>query len=470
MTTSKTPLISKPLRIFIVLLIMFLAIFNYIDRAILVPNQEFIIMDLFGVSQVEAAERTAMISGLHTVFKWSAALCTIAYGYLSDKFPRKMILVIGSLAYGICTMFTFFVKTYEQLVALQIITAVSIGASLPTSYTILSDLYPQLNRGRVFGVFGISTILGDILGNLTVSLIFPVDPANLANWRPPFLLVGVLDLVLTGLIFIFVKEPKRAITENYLDQVVSQEGIEYSYRIRKQDLADLWNVHSNRWLILNFVDNITGGYMLATAIPWMKEHGATSTVAGIIILFPALGILFGNLFFGWLGDKLFKKDKRGRVLTCIICICVSAVMLPIASVLPYDLTGLDIGQALSSLVFIGILLFWLVFFFFNNGIGPHWHATILDTNKVEARGSMLSIAVFFEEFGEGLGILIGAWIHDGLTLAGIAMPYSITWGVLTVFIIGGAVFWFFLYRNVAKDIARVDELNKQRAEELKNTR
>ncbi|MBN2151196.1 MAG: MFS transporter [Candidatus Lokiarchaeota archaeon] len=463
---------SKPIRILAVFIIVFLGIFNYVDRAILVPNQEYILMDLLSIPQGDAAARTAMISGLHTVFKWSAAACTIVYGYLNDKFNRKLILVVGALAYSACTFITFAVTSYEQLVLLQIITAVSIGASLPTSYSILSDLYPQKNRGRIFGLFGISTILGDILGNMMVSVVFPVDLANLAvaplsNWRMPFLVVGLLNLAFAGLAIAFLKDPKRAAAEEHLNVLVAKEGIEYAYKIRRADLADIVKNKSNFWLILNFVDNMTGGFMLATAIPWLVEHGASPFVAGIIILVPAIGILTGNLFFGWLGDLLFKRDKRGRVFTCLICVCVSFVLLPVAASLQFNLSGMDVGEVFTDGAFLGIIIVWLVYFFFNNGIGPHWHATIIDVNKVEARGTMLSVATFFEEFGEGLGILIGSLMHDAFVFTGAALPYSLTWGWLTVFLAGGAVFWFFLYRNVAQDISRVEELNKARAEELK---
>lgn len=459
---------SKPKRIFIVFIIVFLAIFNYIDRAILVPNSDYILMDLLGISKVDAMERTVLINGLHTAFKWTAAGFTILYGYLNDKMSRKKVLFYGCMAYGAFSLLNVIVGAYWHLVILQICTAVAIGASLPTSYSILSDMYPQKNRGRIFGIFGISTVLGDILGNLMISVVFPASESDPASWRWPFLLVGIITIALAVVIMFVVDEPKRGAMESHLSKVLDEESITYSYKIQKEDLVKVWENKSNRWLILNFVDNITGGYMLATAIPWLKEHGADATVAGILILIPALAILCGTLFFGWLGDKLFKRNKKGRVLTCIICVVVSFSILPIAASRQFDLTGLDLGDALTSPQFLGTIILFMLFFFFNNGIGPHWHATIIDVNPVEQRGSMMSIAIFFEELGEGLGILVGAIIHDALFATfGVSMPYSFTWGLLTIALIGGFIFWIPLYKNVDKDIARVEELNKRRARKLK---
>ncbi|MFX0098113.1 MAG: hypothetical protein ACFFCS_00930 [Candidatus Hodarchaeota archaeon] len=51
---------------------------------------------------------------------------------------------------------------------------------------------------------------------------------------------------------------------------------------------------------------------------------------------------------------------------------------------------------------------------------------------------------------------------------GIGIPYGTTWIILTVFIIAGVLLWLPLYRNIKKDIARVDEYNKKIAEKIKD--
>jgi MFS transporter, Spinster family, sphingosine-1-phosphate transporter len=462
---------KKFLKIFAVFLIVALAVFNYVNRAILVPNARYILMDLYNYTAVEVDTELVKITNLHTIFKWSAAACTILYGYLNDKFQRKRILSVGALIYGICALLTAYVQSYSQLVLMQILTAMAIGASLPTSYSILSDMYPPGKRGKIFGVFGLSTIFGDIFGNLMVSLVFPATLDNLANWRQPFLVCGAISLVLTVLIIIFVQEPKRGSNEDSLKELLTDESIEYSHRIKKEDLKDVWKNKSNRWLILNFIDNITGGFILATAIDWLRqEHGAEPEVAGMLVLIPALAIIGGTLFWGIIGDKWFKRDKAGRVIVCIICLSISSIFLPIAVSRPFDLTGLDLGQTLANAQFQFAFAIFFIFFFFNNGIGPGWNATIIDINKVEVRGSILSVATFFEEFGEGLGILIGGLVYRILAQNNITTPYGTTYLWLTVFLVLGVVMWIPLYKNVRSDIAKVEEYNKNRALELdKNT-
>lgn len=462
---------NRFLRIFTIFLIVFLAIFNYIDRAILVPNGQYILMDLLGYSALEAMQNTSMITTLHTIFKWTAAAFTILYGYLNDKYPRKYILAIGTLTFGICSIITANVASYSQLVALQMITAVCIGASLPTSYSILSDLSPPKNRGKTFGIFGISTILGDLIGNLLISLVYPATESNLANWRPPFLIVGGISITLTILLIILVKEPKRGGQEDALREVLSNESIEYSYRIRKEDLKEVYKNKTNFWLIMNFVDNIFGGYILANAIPWLRtEHYAAPEVAGILVIVPATAILLGTLFWGAIGDIWFKKDKAARVKVSILCLTVSLAVFPLAVLKSFNLQGKDLGQTFADPDFgIAFAIFW-IFFFFNNGIGPNWHAIIIDANRVEHRGSMLSVATFFEEFGEGLGLLIGGVFHDLVLVNGSATPYQDTFLLLTIFTFLGILMWLPLVKTIRKDIEAVDAVNVQRAQELqKNT-
>ena len=127
-----------------------------------------------------------------------------------------------------------------------------------------------------------------------------------SNWRMPFLVCGAISLVLTILIFFVVKEPKRGANESELKDLLSQEAISYSYRIRKEDLKEVWSNKTNRWLIGNFIDNIAGGFILATAIDWLRtEHDAAPEVAGMLVLIPALAIMVGTLFWGVIGDKWF---------------------------------------------------------------------------------------------------------------------------------------------------------------------
>ncbi len=458
------------------ILIIILAVANYVDRAILTPNSKYILMDLLGYTAEQAATSTAKIDGLHTAFKWTSAAFTIIYGYLNDKYPRKMILVMGAIAYGICSIITSYITSYGQLVAMQMITAVSIGASLPTSYSILSDLYPPEKRSRVFGYFGISTIFGDIIGSVLVSIVYPIDPLTytpLENWRTPFMIVGILTIVGAALIFFIVEEPKRGSTEHYLDEILSTESINYSYRIQKEDLKNVWKKKTNFWLILNFVDNIMGGYILAKAIPWLtEEHGAAPEVAGMLILIPATAILIGTILGGHLGDKLYKNDKRGRVKIAIIGLGMSIVIIPIALTREFSLkhgdgTYMELGEVLGYTPFLVAFMLFFVYFIFNNMVGPNWHSIIIDANKVETRGSMLSIAVFFEEFGEGLGILIGALIHDSLAAAGSPTPFGTTFLILTAFNVAGLLMWFPIYKNIKSDIEEVEKIHKQHAEELK---
>ena len=144
--------------------------------------------------------------------------------------------------------------------------------------------------------------------------------------------------------------------------------------------------------------------------------------------------------------------------------------MPIAITRPFDLTGMGFGEVLGDGAFQLAFACFFVFFFFNNGIGPGWHATIIDANRVETRESMLSIATFLEEFGEGLGILIGGLVRDALVVGGSTIPYGQTYLWLTLTLIASIGMWIPLAKNIRLDIARVDAYNHQVAVELEQAR
>ncbi len=74
------------------------------------------------------------------------------WGYLSDRFTRKAVLVWGTGAWGLWTLLTGLAQNYAQLLILASIAAFGITALEGALRSSVSDLFSVQERGRAFGI------------------------------------------------------------------------------------------------------------------------------------------------------------------------------------------------------------------------------------------------------------------------------------------------------------------------------
>ncbi|MGI4794316.1 MAG: MDR family MFS transporter [Janthinobacterium lividum] len=95
---------------------------------------------------------------------------TIVFGKLSDTFGRKPILLIGIAIFLVGSVLCGFATSMPVLIGYRLLQGAGAGAVQPIALTVVGDLYPAHERGRVQGylssVWGISSVLGPLAGGL----------------------------------------------------------------------------------------------------------------------------------------------------------------------------------------------------------------------------------------------------------------------------------------------------------------
>lgn len=166
------------------------------------------------MSAVEATiVSTAMPSivselGGFTLYSWvfsSYLLMQVAtiliYGKISDLFGRKPIFIIGVSIFLIGSVLCGLAKTLEMLIIFRFIQGFGAGAVMPIATTIVGDIYTKEERAAVQGylssVWGISAVLGPVLGGLFV---------NYVSWVYVFWMNVPLGLLAILGVALFLKE------------------------------------------------------------------------------------------------------------------------------------------------------------------------------------------------------------------------------------------------------------------------
>jgi len=242
--------------------------------------------------QVEFSKSWSELFLFDSLFLFIGALAMLFFGYYSDKYTRKWMVVLGGIIWSIFSIAIYFSKEYIQVLVFRALSAIGIGAILPVGFSIISDFTTGKTRSKVFGYFSFAIAIGTFLGT-------GVSAATLETlgWRFPFLLFGLMMLIIIPIITI-IKEPMRGQSE-----VIELEGAEYSYKIKTSDLKYLWKRKTNAWLILNGLDVIPAGMMVYGVIAFLQnERNMTVGDAYGIFILSAFGFLIGPLIFGYIGD------------------------------------------------------------------------------------------------------------------------------------------------------------------------
>src|SRR6478752_3853488 len=132
-----------------------------IDSTILATAIPSIVEDLGGFAQ---------FPWLFSIYLLAQAVSVPIYSKLSDTVGRKPIILIGIGLFLLGSILCGFAWSMPALIAFRAVQGLGAGAVLPTSITIVGDLYSLAERAKVQGyiasVWAISSVVGPALGGV----------------------------------------------------------------------------------------------------------------------------------------------------------------------------------------------------------------------------------------------------------------------------------------------------------------
>jgi EmrB/QacA subfamily drug resistance transporter len=90
------------------------------------------------------------------------------YGKLSDLYGRKPVFLASTAIFLVASALCGQAQTMQQLIVFRLLQGIGAGGVLPTTQTILGDVYPLAERAKLTGLFstiwGVSGLLGPAIG------------------------------------------------------------------------------------------------------------------------------------------------------------------------------------------------------------------------------------------------------------------------------------------------------------------
>lgn len=351
------------------------------------------------------------------------------WGYLYDKYARTKLLAMASLIWGATTWLSSIVRTYTGFLATRSSTGVD-DSAYPGMYSLIADYFSPKVRGRVYGVLQLAQPLGYLVGMILALMIAPMLDGllfQLEGWRTIFLITGFLGIIMAVVIFFGIKELPRGKSEPEFEGLAEITQVGFSW-------AALKDVMKKKTMWFIFLQGFAGVF------PWnvityfffgylMLERGYDNNsvlfTMGPVVLILAAGYFLGGI----LGDRLFKKTLKGRIIISSVGVILGAIFLFFALKTPIE----------NRVTFFILMSLTAIFMPFSS---PNVVSTVFDITLPEVRSTAQSVEYFIENSGAALApVLAGAIAFAAGSKQYAILTVCITAWVLCFFLYLGALFF-----------------------------
>ena len=328
-----------------------------------------------------------LILGSYTIM---ALLVRPFAGFIVDKYPRKLVLLIFFVIFITYFLGYIFASTLLLFAFIRATHGMLFGLVTVSSSTMAIDVIPSQRRGEGVGYYGVSTNLAMALGPVLSLYIFD----TFHNYNFIFFLAFLLGIV--GLILIiFIKAPQKQILE--VAPVVSLDRFILTKGIPAMLTLTLIGVFYG--MVCNFV-----------AIFAIEEVGISSG-AGLFFITLALGITIARLFSGKALNS--GKLKELIVIAIIALIASISIFVTIKSAAVFYISSFVIGIGYGLL-------------------SPCFQTLILNLSHHNQRGTANATYFTGWDLGIGIGAFLGGVIAD---VSSYATSFSFGLGLIVIALI-----------------------------------
>jgi len=114
--------------------------------------------------QGDVSASADQINWVLTSYIVAAAIMTPPSGFLSAKFGRKRVLLVAIAGFVVASVLCGLAQSLNQIVGFRLLQGLFGAALVPLSQGILLDIYNVEERGKAMALFGVSVMVGPVLG------------------------------------------------------------------------------------------------------------------------------------------------------------------------------------------------------------------------------------------------------------------------------------------------------------------
>nr|CAB3266535.1 protein spinster homolog 1 [Phallusia mammillata] len=352
--------ISMTRKYLTVAVLFFINLINYMDRftvaGVLLQIQTF-----FGIDNASAGF-------IQTVFIISYMVVAPLFGYLGDRFNRKLVILVGMLIWSGCTLLASFINDpnhFWMFLCLRGLVGIGEASYSTVAPTIIADLFVKTQRTRMLSVFFFAIPVGSGLGYIVGS----GAAQGFGSWHWALRVTPALGVLTMILMMVIIPNPKRGAMETKTETLPSCEEESSSY------LDDLKYIFKNKSFMLvtvafTFMAFVVGSLtiwgpvyiaygqivtgVLAPCTEDVCEYGDVSFIFGLVTCVAGfLGVVIGAESAKFWKDK---GKKNADPLVCAIGLLIAGPFLLVG----FQMTTINLPVAWSCIFLadLGMCLTW----------------------------------------------------------------------------------------------------------------
>lgn len=387
-------------RRYAVFMLLVVSTIAFIDRSILNTVGQAIKTDLH-LSDTQLG----LLGG--AAFAILYGVLAIPVARLAERYNRVRIIAVSMAAWSAMTALCAAASGFGGLMLARIGVGIGEAGSGAPSQSLVGDYFLPEKRASVFGILGLATPIGIILGGIGGAVV-----AESHGWRAAFLLVGLPGIALSAIVWLTLKEPARGLSDG---RIASDVTPPLGAVLRRLAGSPAFRNLVLAGTVVSFV-----GYAGMTfAHPFFVRNfdvGYTeAAIAFAVINSVSLGS--GSVLGGIVADRLGRRDIRWYGWLPAICMILAAATYML-------------GFSQTSW-FWTILLLTPPGFFAGVFTGPTFAVT---SNLVEPRMRASATAILtltMSVLGMTLGPITAGWFSDIFAAQAFAGDYAARCGEAT---------------------------------------
>jgi MFS transporter, Spinster family, sphingosine-1-phosphate transporter len=284
----------------VVILLMPVALLNYLDRQMLASMKTSVMGD---IPSIGTEESWGFMLGQ---FKWVYAFLSPIGGYVADRFSRRLTICGSLFVWSAVTWWTGCVTTYQELLWARSLMGSSEAFYIPAALALIADLHTGPTRSRAVGLHQMAIYCGVIVGGFGG---YVADAPDL-GWRFAFAACGVFGMLYAiPLVFLLRDAPKSGLS--------GTSAKPSPWHAATELLSNL----SFILLVLYFTLPALAGWVVRDWMPAIlrQQFNIGQGQAGVAatIYWQAAAIV-GAATGGWLADLWMRRHQRGRIFVSAI--------------------------------------------------------------------------------------------------------------------------------------------------------
>ena len=351
------------------LIIVLLASINFthiLDFMIMMPLGNYL-MPYFKLTP----QQFTFLVGAYTL---TAGVSGFAAAFFVNRYDRKKVLLYGYTGFLLGTIACGIAPSYELLLAARVLAGLFGGLIGAQVLSIVADLIPYERRGAAMGA-----IMSAFAMASTFGVPFSLYLANIFSWHAPFLLVGILGIVIVPLVWKLVPPMSGHIQEEHGKRIDVLMSV---VKNPTQRLALLFSclIMMGHFLIIPFIN------------PYMEfNNGYPKSITPMIYLVGGISSFFAANILGRIADKY------GKLQVFSVSVLVSLFFV-------WLITNLPPVHFAIALALFGI---WFVL---ATGRGVSAQAMISNVVDPKQRGSFMSFNSSVQQLGTAAASFISGII------------------------------------------------------------